>query len=163
MSTWYVVLMAAIEEAVSPLPGGEKESWGSYIGKGIFHQLSGTVPFVRDMAGYWLGRSRPTDPVSQIGEAVFKPLQDLKRYHDGKKTTNVVRHLFESAGYLLAIPGMGQAGVTAQYLADIRSGRQRAESWFLGHGMGTNVIPFGGSTTARGLTLGRSDPHKKLR
>jgi len=73
MSTWYIVLMAAIEEAVSPLPESEKESWGAYVAKGIFHQMSSTMPFIiRRMYGCISGELRSSlapssDAISLMG------------------------------------------------------------------------------------------------
>jgi hypothetical protein len=169
MSTWYVVLMAAIEEGVTPAPGEEREGWGSWAMRGVFHQLSSTVPFVRDVAGFMLGRSRPTDPVSQIGEAVFKPLADTKRYMDNGKTSELIKNLVKHApiagGYLLGIPGMGQAQQTTDFLWDLEHGKQRATGTVLGRGFGSksNVVPLGYGSLARGLLLGKSEPDRRTR
>jgi len=151
-SLWYIVLLGAAEEAIAPIPTDHgHESIGAMVSKGIAYQLTGTVPFLRDIGRailYGKGDIAPT-PLSSMYTTIGGAVSDVYKQAAGQRVkNNFLREEIEALGYALKLPGAGQAGATAQYLWDLRHHRQTGE----------NPYRFG-----RGILLGKSHPERRLR
>ena len=151
-SLWYIVLLGAAEEYIQPIPSKEgHEGVLHAVGKGIFYQLSGTLPFVRDFGRALLyGRLDATStPVGQLFSTIAGSIQNVYKTAAGERVKrNGLRQTIEGIGYALKLPGFGQVGATSQYLWDLRHHRQTGE----------NPYRFG-----RGILFGKSHPEQLRR
>jgi hypothetical protein len=148
---WYLVLTAMVEEAIQPIPHkeGEHEGFLKWATKGIFHQLAGQVPVIRDIARAVLygRRDAGQNPMGQITFAAINAAADA---YNGKILTqkNKTRNAMEGISYILGLPGGGQAAATTQFLLDLKRGDQRAEN---------------PGRLMRGILMGKSHPEIKSR
>jgi hypothetical protein len=151
-SLWYIVLLGAAEEYIAPIPTKEgHEGIVPFLAKGIGYQLSGTLPFVRDLAraALW-GRDDPSPtPLGSIYSTVTGGLKDSYKQAAGQRVKRTaLSEEIQAIGYALRLPGFGQLATSSQFLWDLRHHQQRAE----------NPYRF-----MRGLLLGRSHPEQVRR
>jgi hypothetical protein len=126
-------------------PPSDKDGWAHWIAKSIAIEVAGMVPFVRDAAAMVEGYSH----AGQVGvESFLNTLvsagQDVVKLATGQHVNAPIKDIANAAGMGLHIPGLGQAGGSAQYLADVASGKQR---------------PQGPLDLAEGVALGRAPKH----
>lgn len=117
----------------------KEEGWAEWAAKAITGEVAGMVPLVRDIWSYAEGHSTAgINPFMQGVTKVGKAVKDVVQIAQGNAPRTPFRDLGNAIG--LAIPGMGQAGTTAQYLADVANGKQQPQ----------NVLDV-----ARGVALGQ--------
>lgn len=102
----------------------KEEGWAAWAAKAITGEVAGMVPLVRDIWSYAEGhQTAGINPFMQGVTNVGKAAKDVAQIAQGNAPRAPFRDLGNAIG--LAIPGMGQAGTTAQYLADVHSGKQQ--------------------------------------
>lgn len=126
---------------VKGLPG-QDEGWAHWIGSAIGGEVAGMVPFVRDAAAMVEGYSH----AGQVGvESFLNTLvgagKDVAHLATGQHVNAPIKDIANAAGMGLHIPGLGQAGGSAQYLADVAAGK---------------IHPTGPLDVAEGIALGRA-------
>lgn len=126
-------------------PPHDKDGWAHWIGKSIAIEVAGMVPFVRDAAAMVEGYSH----AGQVGvESFLNTLvgagKDVYHLATGQHVNAPIKDIANAAGMGLHIPGLGQAGGSAQYLADVASGKQH---------------PKDALDVAEGVALGRAPKH----
>jgi hypothetical protein len=126
-------------------PPNDKDGWAHWIAKSIGVEVAGMVPFVRDAAAMVEGYSH----AGQVGveswlNTMVTAGKDVARIATGQHANAPIKDIANAAGMGLHIPGLGQAGATAQYAADVASGKQHP----------ANALEF-----AQGLALGRGPKH----
>jgi hypothetical protein len=126
-------------------PPNDKDGWAHWIAKSIGVEVAGMVPFVRDAAAMVEGYSH----AGQVGveswlNTMVTAGKDVARIATGQHANAPIKDIANAAGMGLHIPGIGQAGATAQYAADVASGKQHP----------ANALEF-----AQGLALGRGPKH----
>jgi hypothetical protein len=126
-------------------PPKDKDGWAHWIGKSIAIEVAGMVPFVRDAAAMVEGYSH----AGQVGvESFLNTLvgagKDVYRLATGQHVNAPIKDISNAVGMGLHIPGLGQAGGSAQYLADVASGKQH---------------PKDALDVAEGVALGRAPKH----
>lgn len=126
-------------------PPSDKDGWAHWIAKSIGTEVAGMVPFVRDAAAMLEGYSH----AGQVGiesflSTVITALKDIYHLTSGQHVNAPIKDIANAAGVGLHIPGLGQAGGSAQYLADVASGKQH---------------PQGPLDLAEGVALGRAPKH----
>lgn len=106
------------------------ESWAGWTAKAIAGEVAASVPFVRDavsmVEGYrnaglvsaesWLAT------MVAAGKGLYKAGTDPN--YQGKW----IRDTANAVGMGLHIPGLGQVGTSAQYLADVQAGKEQPQS-----------------------------------
>jgi hypothetical protein len=122
-------------------PPGPDEGWAHWIAKAIGTEVAGMVPFVRDAAAMVEGYSH----AGQVGvESFMNTLisagKDVVHLAEGKPVNAPIKNIANAVGMGLHIPGLGQAGGSAQYMADVAAGKQRP----------ANALEY-----AQGVALGR--------
>ncbi len=110
--------------------GGPKdgENWASWVGKSIAVEVAGMVPFVRDAAAMVEGYSH----AGQVGveswlNTIVRAGMDTKNLAQGKEVKAPIKDIANAVGVGLHIPGMGQLGTSAQYLADVAAGKEHPQ------------------------------------
>jgi hypothetical protein len=126
-------------------PPNDKDGWAHWIGKSIAVEVAGMVPFVRDAAAMFEGYSH----AGQVGVESFLntmvgALKDTYHLATGQPVNAPIKDIANAVGMGLHIPGLGQAGGSAQYLADVASGKQH---------------PKDALDVAEGVALGRAPKH----
>lgn len=126
-------------------PPKDKDGWAHWIAKSIGAEVAGMVPFVRDAAAMAEGYSH----AGQVGvESFLNTLvgagKDVAHLATGQHVNAPIKDIANAAGMGLHIPGLGQLGGSAQYLADVASGKQH---------------PTGPLDVAEGIALGRAPKH----
>jgi hypothetical protein len=126
-------------------PPKDKDGWAHWIAKSIGVEVAGMVPFVRDAAAMVEGYSH----AGQVGvESFLNTLvgagKDVYHLATGQHVNAPIKDIANAVGMGLHIPGLGQAGGSAQYLADVASGKQR---------------PKDALDVAEGVALGRAPKH----
>jgi hypothetical protein len=126
-------------------PPNDKDGWAHWIAKSIAVEVAGMVPFVRDAASMVEGYSH----AGQVGvESFLNTLvgagKDVYHLATGQHVNAPIKDIANAAGMGLHIPGLGQAGGSAQYLADVASGKQH---------------PKDALDVAEGVALGRAPKH----
>lgn len=126
-------------------PPNDKDGWAHWIAKSIGTEVAGMVPFVRDAAAMFEGYSH----AGQIGVESFLntmvgAAKDVYHLATGQHVNAPIKDIANAAGMGLHIPGLGQLGGSAQYLADVASGKQH---------------PKGPLDVAEGVALGRAPKH----
>ena len=126
-------------------PPNDKDGWAHWIGKSIAIEVAGMVPFVRDAAAMVEGYSH----AGQVGiESFLNTLvtasKDVYHLATGQHVNAPIKDISNAVGMGLHIPGLGQAGGSAQYLADVASGKQH---------------PKDALDVAEGVALGRAPKH----
>ncbi|MFM0558935.1 hypothetical protein [Paraburkholderia sediminicola] len=105
----------------------KEEGWAEWAAKAITGEVAGMVPLVRDAWSYAEGhQTAGINPFMQGVTNVGKAVKDVAQIAQGKQPKAPIRDIGNAIG--LAIPGMGQAGTTAQYLADVASGKQQPKN-----------------------------------
>jgi len=126
--------------------GGAKggESWAAWAGKAVTGEVAGMVPVVRDawsmVQGY---RHAGVIGAESWMQTLVQPILDAGKLATGHEASGAVAHVADALGMGLHIPGLGQLGKSAQYVADVQSGKQH---------------PADALEYAKGLTVG---VHKK--
>ncbi|MGF6738508.1 hypothetical protein [Paraburkholderia atlantica] len=126
-------------------PPNDKDGWAHWIAKSIGTEVAGMVPFVRDAAAMVEGYSH----AGQVGvESFLNTLvgagKDVVRLATGQHVNAPIKDIANALGMGLHIPGLGQLGGSAQYLADVATGKQR---------------PKDALDVAEGVALGRAPKH----
>ncbi|PQV51870.1 hypothetical protein [Paraburkholderia sp. BL21I4N1] len=126
-------------------PPSDKDGWAHWIAKSIGTEVAGMVPFVRDAAAMVEGYSH----AGQVGVESFLNTmvgagKDVYHMATGQHANAPIKDIANAAGMGLHIPGLGQLGGSAQYLADVANGKQR---------------PQGPLDVAEGVALGRAPKH----
>lgn len=126
-------------------PPKDKDGWAHWIAASIGTEVAGMVPFVRDAAAMVEGYSH----AGQVGvESFLNTLvgagKDIVNLATGQHVNAPIKDIANAAGMGLHIPGLGQLGGSAQYLADVATGKQR---------------PQGPLDVAEGVALGRAPKH----
>ncbi|HCE10405.1 MAG TPA: hypothetical protein DEQ40_17730, partial [Oxalobacteraceae bacterium] len=107
----------------------DDEGWAAWIGKAIAGEVAGMVPFVRDVASMVEGyRSAGQVAAESWLSTMVKAGKDVKDLAQGNHVHAPIKDIANAAGMGLHIPGLGQIGTTAQYLADVHSGDQNPEN-----------------------------------
>ncbi|MFM0177134.1 hypothetical protein PQR52_01565 [Paraburkholderia aspalathi] len=117
----------------------KKEGWAKWAAGAIAGEYAGMVPMMRDawsaVEGY---RSAGLPPYMSVLGAIAKPVHDVVTAARGGEVKAPIKDIGNAIG--LGIPGAGQIGTSAQYIADVHSGKQRPG----------NALDF-----ARGVALGQ--------
>jgi hypothetical protein len=126
-------------------PPNDKDGWAHWIAKSIGVEVAGMVPFVRDAAAMVEGYSH----AGQVGVESFLntmvgAAKDVYHLATGQHVNAPIKDIANAAGMGLHIPGLGQLGGSAQYLADVATGKQH---------------PKGPLDVAEGVALGRAPKH----
>lgn len=126
-------------------PPNDKDGWAHWIAKSIGTEVAGMVPFVRDAAAMVEGYEH----AGQVGvESFLNTLvgagKDVVRLATGQHVNAPIKDIANAAGMGLHIPGLGQAGGSAQYLVDVATGKQH---------------PKDALDVAEGVALGRAPKH----
>jgi hypothetical protein len=126
-------------------PPNDKDGWAHWIAKSIGVEVAGMVPFVRDAAAMVEGYSH----AGQVGveswlNTMVTAGKDVARIATGQHANAPIKDIANAAGMGLHIPGLGQVGATAQYAADVASGKQH---------------PANAAEYVQGLALGRGPKH----
>lgn len=126
-------------------PPNDKDGWAHWIAKSIGVEVAGMVPFVRDAAAMVEGYSH----AGQVGVESFLNTmvgagKDVYHLATGQHVNAPIKDIANAAGMGLHIPGLGQLGGSAQYLADVAAGKQQ---------------PKGPLDVAEGVALGRAPKH----
>lgn len=127
--------------------GGPKDgdNWAAWVGKSIATEVAGMVPFARDAASMVEGYSH----AGQVGveswlNTIVRAGMDVKNMVQGKEVKAPIKDISNAVGVGLHIPGLGQLGTTAQYLADVHQGKQH---------------PQGAADVAKGVAFGPPAKH----
>jgi len=124
---------------------GTSEGWAHWIAKAIGKEVAGMVPFVRDAAAMVEGYSHACQVgVESFLDTMVGAAKYVGRLVTGQRVNAPIKDIANAAGMGLHIPGLGQAGGSAQYLADVASGKQH---------------PKGPLDMAEGVALGRAPKH----
>lgn len=137
------------------LVGGAKPRCGTgsatacmihWMAKAILGEAAGTAPFVRDAYGFVEGyRGAGLVGVESWLSTVTKPFMDAYRAWEGHENKTAIRDTADALGVVSHLPGLGQAGVSAQYLYNVHRGIEH---------------PEGARDVATGLLKGHGDkPH----
>jgi hypothetical protein len=126
-------------------PPKDKDGWAHWIAKSIAVEVAGMVPFVRDAAAMVEGYSH----AGQVGvESFLNTLvgagKDVVNLATGQHVNAPIKDIANAAGMGLHIPGLGQLGGSAQYVADVATGKQH---------------PKDALDVAEGVALGRAPKH----
>ncbi len=113
--------------------------WGA---EALASEGAAMLPFGRDLYAFLAGYSHAgVVGVENWMQAVAQPAKDIAHAAEGKKVSSPIAHAADALGMGLHIPGLGQIGHSAQYLEDVRTGKQKpknaaevAEGVALGHG-----------------------------
>jgi hypothetical protein len=99
------------------------EGWAEWAGKAVAGEVAGAVPFVRDAVAMFEGYKNAglVGAENWIGTMV----QAAKDIASGNGKP--VRDIANAIGMGLHIPGMGQLGTSAQYAADVASGKEHPQ------------------------------------
>lgn len=118
------------------------ESLAAWAAKAITGEVAGMVPLVRDVIGYAMhpGATAFQSPLGKAVTDIGKAGHDVVKLIEGKPVKSPIKDIGNAIG--LGIPGMGQAGTTLQYAADLKSGK---------------VKPQGPVDVVRGLALGQNN------
>lgn len=107
----------------------DKEGWGHWIGKAIGGEVAGMVPFVRDAAAMVEGYSGAgVVGVESFLSTLVGASKDVAKIATGQHANAPIKDIANAAGMGLHIPGLGQLGGTAQYVADVASGKQHPKT-----------------------------------
>ena len=100
------------------------ENWAKWVGEAIADEAAGTVPLARDAMSMIKGYEHAGQlPVESWLATMVAPFVDVKKIAEGKHAP-IIQDAANAAGAGLHIPGLGQLGKTAQYEADVASGRK---------------------------------------
>jgi hypothetical protein len=155
----FVIVPAAVEEAITPYTNEEKDSWGTMAVKSIGRELSASWIGVRDLVQAAIGE-HPSTP--GLFSAVGKSLQDVysdimkadKWNKDKELASRVWRHSFAGIGMLTGI-GYAQMGRTAQFIYRYNQGLEHPRNIMWDP---KKRLPFQGDTLIRGLVEGKLHP-----
>lgn len=106
-------------------PDHDKHGFVHWISKAIMGEIAGMVPVVRD--GYSMfeeHRGAGLVAAESWLAMMVKPIVDVAKMAEGKPPKAPIKDFADAAGAGLHIPGLGQAGATAQYYSDISTGAQ---------------------------------------
>ena len=124
---------------------GDDEGWAAWIGKAVAGEAAGMVPFVRDCVAMVEGYSHAgVIGVESWLATIVKAVMDVKHIAEDKEVKAPIKDIANAAGMGLHIPGLGQAGTTAQYAVDVAQGKEHP----------TNSLEY-----AQGITLGHGSKH----
>lgn len=129
-SFWWVFMMAVSDYFIRGAPGNEDDDAGKRFAAVMSDQLTGTIPFVRDIGKWLTGQhSNPDTPTFRIAKETYNGLNDVFAVLGGEEASDKwVKHAINTPGYIFGIPGAGQAATTAQFLWDLKNGDQTSES-----------------------------------
>jgi hypothetical protein len=138
----YIMAILVPSFVAGAVAGKDKgEDWAHWVGKSIAGEVTGLDPFVRNIASMLEGHSSAGQPAYMTAAGtVTKPVEDIVKAAKGKPVKAPIKDLSNAIG--LGIPGMGQLGTSAQYLADVHFGKEQ---------------PKGVVDLARGIALGQSN------
>lgn len=110
-------------------PADDKEGVGHWMAKAIGAEAAGCVPLVRDAFNFVQGyRGAGLVGVESWLSTMTKPFIDAYRAWEGHDNKTAIRDTADAIGVGLHIPGLGQAGATAQYLYNVEQGKEHPRS-----------------------------------
>ncbi len=120
----------------------QAKNWAKWGTEALASEAAGMIPMGRDVYAFLSGQEHAgVIGVESWIQAVAQPVKDAIAAAEGKKVSNPIAHVADAAGMGLHIPGLGQLGHSAQYLANVASGKEHpknagevAEGVLLGHG-----------------------------
>lgn len=131
-----IIVPAIIAGAISHLPQHD-EGWAAWAGKAIAEEVASTVPFVRDAVAMVQG----FDHAGVVGPENWLATMVKAGVDLVKGTGKQVRDIADAVGMGLHIPGLGQIGMSAQYIHDVQVGKENphdnleyAKGVITGHG-----------------------------
>ncbi len=138
----YLVIPAFVEAAIARHGKEEDESYLGYAAKVVAGQAAATVPVLRNLA-HALKYSDPGEiPVYDMLNKFAQQFKDVKRLHEGDASDKWIKHAVQTAGYIVPLPGAGQASQSIQFLWDAYEG---------------NEIPRDALDWTKGLIYGKID------
>jgi hypothetical protein len=135
-------LWAGILTHGSPTDDKNKDNIGHWFAQALGGEAAGMVPFVRDAYNFIEGyRGAGLNGIESWLSTVTKPITDAYKAYEGHDVKTVIRDTADALGTGLHIPGLGQAGASAQYLYNVKQGKENpkdagdlAEGIIKGHG-----------------------------
>ncbi len=94
------------------------------MAKGLALQLGQTVAHARDFVNYFLEDQSPKSPVASAAQVLKAAVLDAWKYTQGKGANKPIQHVANLIGIFRGLP-LGQVGKTAQFGADVSSGKQQ--------------------------------------
>ncbi len=107
----------------------EDEPIWETFSKAIVLQEAGNLVIGRDMANLMIEGRRPSTPLGSIMEMIKQLTTDGYRIYMGKQAKKPIQHAANVAGMMRGLPG-AQIGRTAQFLHDVREGKQDPGDFF---------------------------------
>jgi len=119
-----IVVPSLIAESVSGSGKHDDESWAEWVAKAIAGEVSSSVPFVRDAVSMVHGfRNAGQVGVESWMQTMVQAGHDIAKVSQGEgEKTKLIQDVSNALGEGLHIPGLGQIGKTAQYVADRKNG-----------------------------------------
>lgn len=110
-------------------PSKKNESLWSTWGKALLLHPVSLIPFAREAATYLMYGQAPNTPMGSVFKGIYALYDDAVRAAGGKRVKKPIQHALSAAGFVTRLPGH-QLGKTAQFLADVESGKQHPRGFF---------------------------------
>lgn len=140
LAFWYMIatpLLDALLAGDAPTGDDDDEAWATWLARNIGFYLAAGIPIVRDGANYaerkMTGKfatfsSGPLSRIFEGGEDALTLAWDATLGED-EVSDRWVKTAIETPGYFLGLP-TGQVSSTAQFMADVNSGRADPEGFW---------------------------------
>lgn len=106
----------------------ENDSWFKILSKGLALQIGQTVAHARDVVSYIADNQSPRSPIASAAMALKSAASDAYKSFQDKKPNKPIQHAANVIGLGLGVPG-AQIGRTAQFLNDVRTGKQKPKNF----------------------------------
>jgi hypothetical protein len=112
----------------SPTDDKNKDHIGHWFAQALGGEAAGMVPFVRDAYNFIEGyRGAGLNGIESWLSTVTKPITDAYKVYEGHEVKTGIRDTADALGTGLHIPGLGQAGASAQYLYNVNQGKENPQ------------------------------------